>query len=575
MKYIISLLFIVTFFFLEAGTKLNTIKSKLDEGNIFIISVGIDTYEEPFYRLKNSAKDSKALVDKIVNDNPHRTHKDIQDYINQHGRGSGEGNAIDSTFTFLLNNENANLDSIKEAFSMVASLATPYDYFIFYFGGVSIELTETETVLIPFLDESFDSIEEIPPNQLLTLNELARMMELIQCENQLIISEAGMGSVFAKNLMSELFESNPLIAIGTDRNRIIITTKSYGFDNCICEDSVINHGPLTYFILNSGNILNAFKHIDNYEFDLVKSEIECNILQNKKYVAIYEERYFRNIFISNYQKSLSRGPKTVISSKKQKKVQDKEVKIYGLIVATNEYRDQTEWGNLDNPIVDAEEVSSILETKYNVEIHKLYNKPKDSLLMEILKLRSIMDTTDKFFLFIAGHGYYSNDWADGYLVFSDSKSLSDDFNLNSYLNMAKLERMLDHMPSKNLFVVFDVCFGASFNLNSKDLTLNDYQKLEMDISIDTLDKRKSKYKSRIFLASGRYEVPDYWNNSRNHSPFAAKLIASLKEEDSFITPGKIYDRLEGNATEPFLKYFGMHESRADFILKVDIATSTR
>lgn len=571
MKYIISFLFIISFISLNAGVK----KKVNEKGNIYIISIGINNYYEPFWPLNNSENDSKVLVDKVINDNPHRTYQDVQNYFDQNSSRRVGVYAIDSVFTFLLNNDSATIYNIKEVFKTVASLANPNDYFIFFFGGISREITETETVLIPFLEKSYASISDIPANQLLSIRELARLMEQIQCKNQLIISEAGMGSIFAKNLMVELFESNPLIAVGTDRNRIIITTKSMGYDNCVCKDSTINHGPLTYFIINSGNVLNALVNINNYEFDLAKSEIECNHFNDNKYVAIYEERYFRSILINNYQKSISRGPKAVTGSNKQKKDQDNDVKIYGLIIATNEYSDQTEWGNLDNPIADAEEVSYLLETKYNVEIHKLYNKPRDSILNEIHKLRSIMDTTDKLFLFIAGHGYYSNDFGDGYLVLSDSKSLSNDINLNSYFNMAILERLLNNMPPKNIFVVFDVCFGASFNSNSKDLTLTDYKEVEMDISIDALDKRKSKYKSRIFLASGRYEVPDYWNNSRNHSPFAAKLIASLKEEDSFITPGKIYSRLEGNATEPFLKYFGMHEAKGDFILKVVVATTTR
>jgi len=53
----------------------------------------------------------------------------------------------------------------------------------------------------------------------------------------------------------------------------------------------------------------------------------------------------------------------------------------------------------------------------------------------------------------------------------------------------------------------------------------------------------------------------------NHSPFANKLITIFENEKSFLTPGKIYKYLEGNITEPVLKYFGKNETRSDFIIK--------
>ena len=130
-----------------------------------------------------------------------------------------------------------------------------------------------------------------------------------------------------------------------------------------------------------------------------------------------------------------------------------KAKVYSLVVATGQYKAQIDWRNLRNPINDAEEVSSILEAKYNVDIQKLYNKPKDTVLMEILKIKNIMNENDKFIFFIAGHGYFSDAFSDGNIVFSDSKSLSDDFGLTSYLQMATLNRLLDNMPSKNVFAI--------------------------------------------------------------------------------------------------------------------------
>ena len=128
---------------------------------------------------------------------------------------------------------------------------------------------------------------------------------------------------------------------------------------------------------------------------------------------------------------------------------------------------------------------------------------------------------------------------------------------------------MDEFSNKHIFAIFDVCFGAYFDMNAKDLSLSDYKEGTGDISVDELIKRKSDYVSRIYLSSGKGEVPDYWKNSSDHSPFANKLIEVLENEKSFLTPGKIYKGLEGNITEPVLKYFGKQDTRGDFIMKVN------
>ena len=81
-------------------------------------------------------------------------------------------------------------------------------------------------------------------------------------------------------------------------------------------------------------------------------------------------------------------------------------------------------------------------------------------------------------------------------------------------------------------------------------------------------EKKDKNISRIVLASGQYEVFDYWNPNDNHSPFANKLINALNSENDFISPGRIFSYVQGNATTPILKKFGKHEPRGDFLLKV-------
>jgi hypothetical protein len=549
-----------------AGTKLPSPK---ETPNIFVISVGINKYPQPLPELRNGVRDSKAILDKLVKDNPRRSFNEVHHHNKVSPRlmvGSDIWHVVDSVHSYWLHDESATLDSIKSVFNEIASLAKPDDYFIFYFGGVSKELHSYDTHLIPFLGNQ-DSLAALSDSATLSVSVLAGLMEQIQCKNQLVISEAGDGQSFAQNLMAALFESNPLVAIGTDRNRIVLTTYSWGADDLNCKGFRAGHGPLVYYILNSGNLLNIFSNSRRYELNLNKAEIECPILESK-YFDIYKERNYQNILISNYKKNQFRGGGVEDVEPKIDTTVTNEVKTFALVIATNIYDSKSGWSNLSNPINDADAISNLLENRYGVEIHKAYNKPKDSILAEIIRIKHLMDDNDKFIFFIAGHGHYSNDFTDGYLVLNNSRSLKSDFTLESYLQMATLNRMLDNMPSRNIFVIFDVCFGASFDLKAKDLNLNNYKDLDSDISVEEFVQRKSEYQSRIFIASGKNEVPDYWATDLDHSPFAAKLIKSLKKENKFISPGKIYSRMEGNATEPFLKQFGQQEPRGDFLLQV-------
>lgn len=581
MKKFLFAIFLLAFsFFTYAGAKHFTAGAKpftagtkpFISKKVFVISIGINDYQHPLSTLQYCVSDSRAIVEKIIKDNPRRSDKEARE-LNLSRRKINISTkidkvfAVDSVYSYILNDNQATLHNIREVFKEVIKKATPTDYFIFNFGGISLELSEMETALITYQNDPID-INDINPEQVLMLNELAQWMEQIQSEKQLIISEAGNGSQFAQNLITELFESNPLMAANSDRDRIIITTRSFGYEFGVCEDGrKTDGGPLIYFLLQSGNILNAFENLDEYEFNLQKTEIKCNVLDGRKYTAIYREEDFRKTLVNNYNKSLSRGTQTY-STVSETKEPSKESKVYGLFVATNEYLKTPGWPRLQNPVNDAESISEVLATKYNVQVHKVYNKPQDSVLMEILKIKKLMDDNDRFIFFIAGHGYYSENFSDGYLVFENSRSVNEDPTLQSYLQMASLNRILDNMPSKNVFAIFDVCFGASFDLNSRDLALSAYDDMLKDMSIEEFIERKSDSRSRIFLASGRYEVPDYWINSEKHSPFANKLINVLASEPAFISPGIIFSKLEGNVTAPFLKQFGSHETRGDFLLRV-------
>ena len=566
--YIIVLLFTVNGF---AGPRITKLRKK-NPVNIHVIAIGIDKYPSNFSSMQNCAHDAKAITDKIVKDETPR----ILDKSSTTTRGFNKQKTEKDTlttkeeikvYTHLLLNEKATLSNIKSALKEVIKTSTTGDYFVFYFAGISTEVNNNETILIPYLNNLDKEItySDYKKYEHFNLVELASYMNQIAAAKQLIISEAGMGKEFAGNLQSALFETDIDIAENSERNRVILTTLGIGYDSSSCNSS---HGPLVNYILESGNMLDVFENYYNYEYNLNKIELKCSP-RKTRYYYLTQEKDYTSILARHLEKSNGKRGSQAKQIKKEKDNQLGASETYALVIATNVYNDnQTSWNDLRNPLNDANSISEVLENKYHVKVNKLYNEPRTVIKKGIIALKQQMDKNDKLIIFIAGHGYFSEDYSQGYIVPTDCESLDEDVTLDTYFSMSDLNSLLDGFSSKQVFTILDVCYGATFEINNADLPIENYANTKIDNGIEKFIKEVDKSYSRIMLASGQQEVFDHWKEDQEHSPFASKLIKAFKNEKEFISPGKIYSYVRGNTTKPILKKFGKHEVTGDFLLKV-------
>ncbi|BAO74629.1 caspase domain-containing protein [Winogradskyella sp. PG-2] len=547
-------------------------------GDLFIISIGINKTEAFSSDFKFCRKDSEDFIKKIASDI--ELEKTTLSRLKENGEieklkkiAKSRKKYIRKVYPYILLNEEATVENIKNALKKVIAKATTNDYFIFTFSGVSIESESGRTYLLPYVNSNMTPVgfveEPKTTNNLFSLLELANLMDQIASKDQYVISEAGMGKTFGQNLMFRLFESNPEIIAGTDRNRIIITTNGPGYDGGDCDNRQVENGKLFDFIINMPKSHQIITNYKRFQSNLYNTEEECNSTRIPDYVKIYNEADYRDMLLRYNQDSNSRGSKGTNAKKDEDSKNEKPSQTYAFIIASNNYNNQQKnWANLKNPINDAESFSKVLEEKYNTKTKKAYNKNMEEILKSFNEFRKQIRENDKLIFFIAGHGYYSELLSDGYLVFKDSKSLDEDYALKSYLSMATMNRLLYGVNAKQVFSIFDVCYGANFELNNADLSIENYSNTEFDNGIANFISETDKKVSRIVLASGEYEVPDYWSNSLNHSPFADKLLKAFENEKDFISPGKIYSYVRGNTTKPILKKFGKHEPTGDFLLKV-------
>ena len=195
-------------------------------------------------------------------------------------------------------------------------------------------------------------------------------------------------------------------------------------------------------------------------------------------------------------------------------------KDYALLIATDEY---TNFGNLKNPIYDAEEIAKLLQKKYGFEAEILKNPTRKEIKLKLVEYaKKDYGSRDQLLIFIAGHGEY-HPMFQAQLVCKDTRR-DDELN-DSYIPFHNFTTIWDNTNKcNNVFLVLDVCFGGSFFEKEDE---NKY------VAKFTSESEKNKFitktrgiKTRLFLTSGGKEyVPD--GRPGAHSPFASKFIEAL------------------------------------------------
>ncbi len=140
---------------------------------------------------------------------------------------------------------------------------------------------------------------------------------------------------------------------------------------------------------------------------------------------------------------------------------------------------------------------------------------------------------------------------------------------NSHLSLAFKDSIytITQMPDNRVVYKIDNSKPKKTLQILKEIPIENYSKTEFNNGIDNFIQEIDENTSRILLASGTHEVTDFWNNSLDHYPFASKLIKALEDEKEFISPGKIYSYVRGNATKLILKKFRKYETTDDFLSK--------
>jgi uncharacterized caspase-like protein len=539
----------------------------MQTGDLYILSVGIDKYENWKYRLQLAGADARAFADELER------------------RG---GKLFPHVHKQVLLNGAATKGGIENAFDELAKAVGPQDTFIFLFAGNGSAFPKpgggTDFYLFPSDMADNAELKGITPDLLRTY------FSKIQSRFQLVVLDSCHSGASYEALASGVAERDVRIADVLGTNLIVL-----GTDTIEPEIEALGHGLIT------AALVDGFSGKADLNGDGIVSARELEAYLYSKGLEL-SNQYSRGDF---HARTMSRGQDFKVAACERKAAPNvaavapsrgaplvgvvppkpaasRDGKDYALLIASDRY---DHWNSLGNPVKDAEALKKVLSEKYGFEVETFYNKSRGEILDEIEKYtKRQYREQDQLFVFFAGHGVVSQ-YKQGFLVTKDSPAELTRDNENGFVSSNSLISMLNgNLSLKHLFLAFDACYAGAIwtptvQPYEETATLNDLRPggdsyaprvaLLCGASLlpasarvrafpaaedDSYLLKKMGAEARIVFTSGRVEtVPDATvekdGQLGEHSPFASALIKALEDGQGshhVLTVGRIYsDYLEG------------------------------
>lgn len=225
-----------------------------------------------------------------------------------------------------------------------------------------------------------------------------------------------------------------------------------------------------------------------------------------------------------------------------------------------------EWGNLFNPVKDAETIAEELRTNYGYETEVVLNATTSEIMSKLREYaKKSYQPNDQLFIFFAGHGQFDEIFTEGYLVGSDSKL--NDPGKTSYISHSTLRTVINNIPSGHILLTLDACFGGTFDPLVARAGSRGGDDIYNDITRSEFIQRRLRWKTRKYITSGgKQYVAD--GKPGGHSPFARKFLQALRDyggQDQILTIQELQGYLLTLKMEPHAGEFGDNEPGSDFI----------
>lgn len=193
-----------------------------------------------------------------------------------------------------------------------------------------------------------------------------------------------------------------------------------------------------------------------------------------------------------------------------------------LFFAVNDYSVNSDFGNLKNPIGDAEAIAKELEEMYGFEIHLFKNPTKEKIfsVLEDWQTQSFQKD-EQLFVFFSGHGTFWHFASKGYFV-----PYGDQTGYNNYIDLTTLGNIVTKIQSEHILLAIDACYSGTIDQEIAFKGSGFARPYENnEIRRNRIISLQLKYNSRLLITSGGKErTPD----GADHSPFASAILSGLR-----------------------------------------------
>lgn len=547
---------------------------------VHIVSIGINQYAGLPYEFANCVRDAEAYEAAFT-----RAYQKLfaPDAASQR-------RARERISTYRCINETATKAHILDVLNRVIRDSKPEDAFVFTFSGFSFDIREADSSLSTWFaphglalpgqlrnDLAYADDPELKSGAL-SLRELKNLLQLVPANRQLFISEAGTTDNFRIAFLRALLEDDPRVIRLSPKNRVVIYPQGLTLDNCYCRNGRKSHanGPICHFVTSlpdtAVNLFDLLQHDGRQEragLALRQREIACGLhgYPNGYMGILFEKKYIEDISLlfPDAGGSRMRGGKTQRTGAGLQDTTLVKGRRVALLCGASNFQAETYWDYLPNARRDAEAIAEVLHDLYGFDTIVLRDPRRETLEQRLLDLAGQLQPNDQLVLYFSGHGDYdSARLDDGFLVCRNSLDPAQDPMYNSYLAYSRLERFVNRLPPRQILMVLDVCFGASF-----DNTLSRCKETKAYAAEPTGSflLAKSRFKTRIFISSGAYrKVPDGFIGT--HSPFALRMLEALRGkggDDGYLTATDLFRFVYKLPAEPRKASFGDDECGSEFV----------
>jgi uncharacterized caspase-like protein len=574
--------------------------SRNDNPTLHVLAIGIDRFQNPSLNLLLAVKDAQ----------------DVAKGLEELGR-----TGFERINTKVLVDAEATRGGIIDALNEMASVVKPQDTFVFFYSGRGDLSKQRQNNAEEFLLMPFDG-PGTTGETTISASLLSALFFKIEAQHQLIILDTNNGNKGFDSLVTRFTEENRTLEGLFQRDLVLLATgMSY-------EDTGLKNGALTSALLEGmkGEAANNSGEISSRSLSLYVNNLMVNLqprhpnLEFKTYeiggdfilgtVARARTSYWpvpRAGILTRFTRPVSprretlngraaiypvsynpeRGgplgwgeqegnaparPDPQQETKRAPDVVDdtpaqaafpRSGKDYALIIGVSDY---VYWKTLPNPVLDAEAVEKELREVYGFETQLLKDPTKQDIVNALRKYRHEINYTDddQLFIFFAGHGYFNEDYKEGYLIVKDS--LKQDEIGDSYFAHSILRKIVDNIPCKHIFLMIDSCYSGTID---EAIARRGEEPYAEATNLEFI-RRKMQYKTRQVLTSGGKEYV-YDGRPGQHSPFARKVLEALRSaggKDGILTINGILSYVERVIPEPRKGEFGTNEPGSDFLFIV-------